>query len=109
MSEDCSAFISMCLRCLVGKSGHRIPRPIALTLHATRPDEIIHFDFLYMGAGFNGFKYILVDKDDLSSYLWLIPASCADADTAATEIAKWIRTFTIMKMRVSDHGSLFQK
>ena len=108
MSEDCSAFISMCLHCLVGKSGHRIPRPIALTLHATRPNEIIHFDFLYIGAGFDGFKYILVVKDDLSSYLWLIPAKCADADTAATEIAKWIRTFTIMRIWVSDQGSHFK-
>ena len=108
MSEDCSAFISMCLHCLVGKSGHRILRPIALTLHATRPNEIIHFDFLYMGAGLDGFKYILVVKDDLSSYQWLTPARCADADTAATEIAKWIRTFTIMTMWVSDQGSYFK-
>ena len=100
MSEDCSAFI---------KSQHRIPRPIALTLHATRPNETIHFDFLYMGPGFDGFKYILVVKDDLSSYQWLIPARCGDADTAAAEIAEWIRTFTIMKMWVSDQRSHFKK
>ena len=110
MGEDCRAFISMCLHCLVGKSGHRIPRPTALTLRATRPNEIIHFDFLYIGAGFHGFKYVLVVKDDLSSYLWLIPARSADdANTAVTEIAKWIRTFTIMTMWVRDQGSHFKQ
>ena len=79
MSEDCSEFISMCRHCPVGNSGHRIPRPIALTLHAARPNEVVHLDYLYMGAGFDGFKYILVVKNDPSSYLWLIPARCAGA------------------------------
>jgi hypothetical protein len=40
---------------------------------------VIHFDYLFMGPSKAGFKYILLIKDDLSGYLWLVPSEAAGA------------------------------
>ena len=78
------------------------------TIHAVKPNEIIHFDFLYMGPGIHNFKYILVIKDDLSSYVWLCPATSANAETVAKELSRWIDTFTFMSLWSSDQGTHFK-
>ena len=73
-----------------------------MTLHGTIPNEVIHFDLLYMGHGFDGLKYIPVIRDDISSYLRLIPTGKADAEAAAARLARWIRVFTIVIIWDSD-------
>ena len=108
MEGDCAEFVAMCLHCLTGKTGHKIPRPLSMTLLGTKPNEVIHFDFLYMGHGIDGLKYILVIRDDISSYLWLIPTGKADAEAAADGLARWVRVFTVMIIWVSDQGSHFK-
>ena len=103
--SDCQEFVKNCLRCLVGKGNHKVPRTIVLTLHGTRPNEVLHFDFLYQGHGTGGFKYVLALTDDLSSYNWRCPTEHADAKATAQEISRWIRTFTAMDFWVNDQGS----
>lgn len=68
LRDDTRNFFSNCLRCILSKSGERVPRPPASTAHALRPNQILHFDYLYMGTGADGHRYTLVLKDDLSSY-----------------------------------------
>ncbi len=60
------------------------------------------------GPGVGDYKYVLVIRDGLPSYLWLCPAASATADFAAQEIARWIRTFTVMQIWVGDQGSQFR-
>ena len=108
MDEDCSEFVALCLHCLTGKTGHKIPRPLSATIHGKKPNDVIHFDYLYMGQGIANLKHNLVIRDDLSSFLWIVPASNADAETAASELAKWIRVFTVMPALVTDQGSHFK-
>lgn len=108
MREDCKEFVNNFIHCLTGKGNIKIPRPISTTLHATRPNESIHFDYVYMGAGLDKRKYILVIKDDLSSYVWLVPTIKADAESAAVALAQWIRKFTVMDYWISDQGSHFK-
>jgi hypothetical protein len=33
-------------------------------LHASKPNEVIHFDYLYMGPSVDDAKYVLIVKDD---------------------------------------------
>ena len=108
MRSDVSIFVSNCVHCIMSKTGHKIPRPLPLTLHATKPNEVVNFDFLYLGQSHTEIKYVLVIKDDLSSYVWLKPCSSANSETAAHEISRWIRTFTAMFYWVSDQGSHFK-
>jgi hypothetical protein len=44
------------------------------------PIEIGHF-YLYMGPSKAGYKYLLLTKDDLSEYLWLVPNIVAKTAT----------------------------
>ena len=109
MQDDTLEFLAACLHCVTGKAGHNIPRPLSLTTHATRSNEFLHFDFLYMGPGFACMKYILVIRDDQSSYVWLAAVKQADSQTALSGLAIWIRVFTLMSLCVSDQGSHFKK
>ena len=108
MDEDTSSFVANCIHCVMSKAGLKIPRPLSLTLHASKPNEVVHFDFLYLGQSTEGLRYVLVIKDDLSSYVWLIPCASANSETAARELSRWIHTFTAMFFWVSDQGSHFK-
>lgn len=106
--EDVRSFVSSCLLCVLGKSGEKIPRPLSTTLHASKPNEVIHFDYLFMGESDKHNKYVLVVKDDLSGYCWLEPTSSASAEHTANVLARWIRIFTTPSVWVSDQGSHFK-
>ena len=71
LESDVDNFIGNCLHCIVSRSGGMIPRPLANSLHATKPNEVLQFDFLYMGRSNGREKYVLILKDDLSSYLFV--------------------------------------
>ncbi len=50
LSHDTQDFISACVHCIMAKTGHKIPRPLATTVHATKPNHVIHFDFFVYGT-----------------------------------------------------------
>lgn len=56
----------------------------------------------------DGYLYVLEIQDDLSSYKWLCPTKNPNAEAAATELARWIRTFTVMEVWISGQGSHFK-
>jgi hypothetical protein len=60
----------------------RMPRKLASTLHASKPNELLLFDFLYIGPGEGGMLYILILKSDMSNYLRLVPCTAADGPNA---------------------------
>jgi Integrase zinc binding domain len=83
MAKDVKIFVQNCLHCVATIPGDRLLRPLGTQLHATKPNEILHFDFLYIGLSGDGKdQYLLLLKDDLSGYLWHVP--CRTADSAAT-------------------------
>ena len=111
-------FVKQCLHCTDSKAGKKIPRPLGKTVHGTRPGEVLHFDYLYVGDSGplgkgdglderNGFKYILVMMDDLSNFVWLEPTeSCTSASTAKHPL-RWCKTLGVSEVRVSDTASYF--
>lgn len=53
MATDVSTFTRGCLHCMTAASGH-IPRPFGKTLKATKPNELIYFDYQTMVEGTGG-------------------------------------------------------
>lgn len=49
VTDDIREFLASCVHCVACDGTHRIQRALTHTLRATRPGEIIHFDFLCMG------------------------------------------------------------
>ncbi|GMF23132.1 unnamed protein product [Phytophthora fragariaefolia] len=81
MAKDVAEFVAGCLHCMATASG-RIPRPFGETLKATKPNEVLHFDYLTMVEGEGGNKYILVLEDGMSGYVELIACLQANSDNA---------------------------
>jgi Integrase zinc binding domain len=70
MAKDVKVFVQNCLHCAATIPGDKVPRPLGTQLHATKPNEILHFDFLCIGLSRDGkYQYLLLLKDDLIGYL----------------------------------------
>jgi len=99
-----------------GTAGHRGSDSTSATLLENfrwtgiqrKPNEVLHFDYLFLGKSIDDSKYVLALKDDISGYCWLAPTSNANGEFAAATLARWNRTFSAPSFWVSDQGPHFQ-
>ena len=108
LENDVRSFINGCIHCLVSRSGETIPRPLGSQLHGKSPNEVLHMDFLYMGNSSNDEKYVLIFREDFSSFVWLFPYASATSEAAAEALATWIATFGCPIWVVTDQGAHFK-
>jgi transposase InsO family protein len=106
--DDVRTFCNTCLHCCSTIGGDRTLRPYVQALHVSQPNEVIHFDFLFMVPSLAGYKYLLLIKDDLSGYLWLLPSASADAAATVDALSLWFAAFGVATTWVSDRGSHFK-
>jgi Integrase core domain len=100
---------TVCLHYVATISGDKVPLPLGTQLHATKPNEILHFDFLYIGLSTDWkHQYLLLFKDDLSGYLWLVPCRTADATATVDALMRWFAVFDVVLIWISDRGSHFK-
>ncbi|KAE9333825.1 hypothetical protein PR003_g13836 [Phytophthora rubi] len=107
MPADVSTFVQGCLHCMV-TAGGKIPRPHGETLVATKPNELLHFDFLSMLEGEDGSKYVFVLKDGMSGYVELVPCIDAASDQTYASLLDWFKRFGVVRLWVSDQGAHFK-
>lgn len=77
MDARATKFVHQCSYCVDSKVGEMVPRPLGKTVHGMKPEEVLHFDSLYVGDSGplgadglhegEGFKYFLVMVDELSN------------------------------------------
>ena len=108
MKSDVEEFQSSCFHCLATIGARRVPRPMGHQIHSDSPNEVIHFDYLYIGEARESYQYILIIKDDFSGYVWLLPCKHADAWTTAQHLTTWFASFGVSAQWVSDRGSHFK-
>jgi IS30 family transposase len=109
MAKDVKVFVQNCLHCVDTIPEDKVPRTLSTQIHATKPNEILHFDFLYIGLSRDGkFQYLLLLKDDLSGYLRLVPCRTADAAATVDALMRWVAVFRVMLVWISDRGSHFK-
>ena len=77
-------------------------------MHAERPNEMLHLDFCHMGKADTGDSYILVVKDDFSSYTWMFVCETADVETVADSLLDLMVGFGFCDQWVSDQGTHFK-
>lgn len=70
-TTDAKDFVANCLLCVLSRSGSKLHRPIATTLHASKRNEVLNFDYLFLGESEDETKYALVIKDDFSGFAWI--------------------------------------
>lgn len=108
MKEDVKSFCNSCFHCLVSDSGERIQRPLGHSMHAEKPNELIHFDFCFMEKSKRHPQYVLVVKDDLSSYCWLYVCDNADSNTVVEALINWFATSGVSWKWIYDQGTYFK-
>ena len=108
MEEDVKRFVASCIHCVATTRGNREPRPFGPAVHGTSANDLIQFDFLEIGPSATGMKYILMIRDDLSSYSWLILFAKENAKNASDGLFEWCTTFSTPKALMSDGGSHFR-
>jgi Integrase core domain/Integrase zinc binding domain len=109
MAKDVKVFVQNCLHCVATIPEDKVPRPLGTQLHATKPNEILHFDFLYIGLSRDGtYQYLLLLKDDLSGYLWIVPRRTADAAATGNALMRWFAVFGDVLLWISDRGRHFK-
>ena len=74
---------------MLASSAKIILRPLGQSLHADKPNHLIHFEYSYIGPSNIGDTYVLIIKDEFSSYVWLVPCHTADASTNADGLIRW--------------------
>jgi Integrase zinc binding domain len=104
LAEDVKSFVQDCLHCKCVR-GEMVPRPFGSTMHATKPNHLIHFDFLTMPMSLKGTQYVLVIKDDMSGFCVLIKCAAADALAVQEGLLDWFKLFGVCEQWVSDQGS----
>jgi Integrase zinc binding domain/Integrase core domain len=109
MTKDVKAFVQNCLHCVATVHGDKVPLPLGMQLHATNPNEIMHLDFLHIGLSRDRkYQYLLLRKDDLSGYLWLVPYRTADALATVDAQMRWFAVFVVVLLWISDRGRDFK-
>jgi hypothetical protein len=109
IAKDVKGFVQNCSHCVATIPGDKVLRSLSKQLHETKPKEILHFDFLYIGLSRDGkHQYLLLLKDDLSGYLWLVPCLTADAAATVDVLMRCFVVFGVVLLWVSDKGSHFK-
>jgi transposase InsO family protein len=89
--------------------GDKVPRPFCTQLHAIKPNEILHLDFLYIGLSRDGkYQYLLLLKECFSGYPWLVPCRTVDAAATVDALMRWFAVFCVVLLWVSDRDSHFK-
>lgn len=112
LRPDIRLFCKACLHCVVTRGGNRVPRPLANALHAAAPRDILHFDFLFVArrsaaAPPSSPQYLLILRDDFSSYTEAVPCAAATAEATACALLDYFSRHGVVKTWVSDQGSHF--
>ncbi|KAE8886173.1 hypothetical protein PF003_g29779 [Phytophthora fragariae] len=107
LKSDVATFVAGCLQCMVTVGG-RAPRPHGETLMATKPNELLHFDFLTMIKDDHGTKYVLVLKDGMSGSVELVACVAATGDQVYISLLDWFKRYGIVHQWVSDQGAHFK-
>ena len=96
-----------CLHCLRTKGGKTIPRPRQHIPAAHSPNEVVHFDYIFIRKSSSEPQYVLTIIDGFSRFVWFTPHHSPNAENTARALLQWFGLFGIVKSWVSDQGSHF--
>lgn len=104
---DVRAFCNDCLQCVKNAQGHVVPRPMGEVIQPTGPNQLLHFDYLYLGSS-GGMLYLLVIKDGFSGVCELVPCAAPDSESAGQALVEWFSRYGQPRVWVSDQGPHFK-
>lgn len=88
LEEYFKTFVTSCLHCASTDSSVTIPLPLRQAMYASKPNEIIQFDYCYIVRGKDYVTYVLILKYDLSGYVWLLTYQKAGSHSTVDDLTK---------------------
>lgn len=105
MKQEVRKFFQSCVHFIISRTGERIPKLSASSIHGKMPNKVVCADFLYtIECNKSDVTYLMLIKDDLTSYTWLYPCENADSAAVTYVISKWIFCFGGMDWLVTSQG-----
>ncbi|KAE8969903.1 hypothetical protein PR003_g28562, partial [Phytophthora rubi] len=101
-------FVAACLLCKHVKGGLIIQRPWSEHREPAARNEVLHFDYLFMGESYGTTCYLLVLKDELTHFCELIPCDSPTSSVAASAVLDWAKRYGLPAMWTSDNGTHFK-
>ncbi|KAJ0390850.1 hypothetical protein P43SY_011782 [Pythium insidiosum] len=101
-------FVATWLLCKHVKGGIIIQRPWSEQRDPAARNEVLHFDFVFMGESYGTTCYVLVLKDELTHYCELVACDSPTNSVTAAAILDLAKRFGLPAMWVSDNGSHFK-
>ena len=92
-------FCRMCLH-YIGSLDSTVPRPLGEALHASRRNQVIHYDFSFV-KNTRKFSYVLVLKDDRSHFVELVSSERTDHVVVVHALVDWCKRFGVAETHVS--------
>ena len=89
LDADVEMFCESWIYCFPTDSGEGIPRTLGYKIYGEMPNEVVHFDFCYIGKSTEGYIYVIVLKDDMGSFVRLYAFEVADADEVEEALVDW--------------------
>lgn len=108
LEDKVAKFVRGCLLCKHFKGPRLIPRPHGPLLTPTERNELVHWDFLFLGDGYGDSTYLLVVKDGLSHFCELFPCATPSAYVAAEALLMWYFRYGLPQTLLSDQGTHFR-
>ena len=109
MKKNIKQLVANCLQCIKLAGGNLMPRPLGHQLLATIPMEVIAADFMKVGEGEGGYKYLLVIIDQLTRITVCVPTKNQTAATAARILCeRWLAFFPDPVFLITDGGPAFK-
>ena len=108
IKEDVAEFVQQCLHCVDSRAGNVVPRPLGEIFHETEVGEVLHFDYRKLGDSDDGYSYVLVLFDNVSSFVSLQPAASCTSKIAARSILEWMSVLSTPEVFVSDGAPHFK-
>ena len=103
IEQHVKMFVKHCLHCLTAKD-HGRTTLLGSQMHASKPNEIIHYDYLKIRDG----EYILVIKDDLSHFVELVLCNSPDHFHVVDALLDWSSRYGMPLIHISDQGTHFK-
>lgn len=85
-----------------------MPRPFGPAVHGTGPNDLLQFDYIEIGSASTGEKYVLMLRDDHSSYCWFFAFRDTLAENAARAVVDWCAAFGVPAGLMSDGPTHFK-